>query len=89
MYNVNMEIRWSEEKNGLLKETRKLSFEQVEEEIMRGAFIGPEDNPVRKNQKRIIVKLDGYPCVVPIVVEPDGAWFLKTIYPSRKMKGRI
>lgn len=84
-----MEIRWNEEKNQLLKETRGVSFEQVEEEIAKGAFVGPEENPARENQKRIIVSLGGYPCVVPLVVEQDGNWFLKTIYPSRKMKGRI
>ena len=84
-----MKLKWSEEKNNLLKETREVSFEQVEEEIRRGAFVGPEDNRSRENQKRIIVKLDGYPCVVPLVVEPDGSWFLKTIYPCRKMKGKI
>ena len=84
-----MEIRWSEEKNALLMETRKVSFEQVEEEIHRGAFAGPERNPARDGQWRIVVNLDGYPCVVPFVLEEDGSWFLKTIYPSRKMKGRI
>lgn len=84
-----MEIKWSEIKNEVLKETREVSFEQVEEEIQKGAFIGPEDNPSRENQKRIIVKLDGYPCAVPFVIEQDGSWFLKTIYPCRKMKGRI
>lgn len=84
-----MEIRWNEDKNQLLKETRNVSFEQVEEQIAKGDFIGPEDNPARENQKRIIVKLDGYPCVIPFVIDEDGNWFLKTIYPCRRMKGRM
>ncbi|MBQ9630249.1 MAG: hypothetical protein IJR49_01520 [Treponema sp.] len=84
-----MNIKWDEAKNDLLKKTRQVSFEQVIEEIKKGNFIGPEDNPARKSQKRIIVKLDGYPCVVPIVVEDEETWVFKTIYPCRKMKGRI
>lgn len=84
-----MNYEWSEEKNELLKATRNLSFEQVKAEIEKGAFVGPERNPARENQQRIIVKIDGYPCVVPFVVTKNGDWFLKTIYPCRKMKGRI
>jgi hypothetical protein len=84
-----MRIEWNQDKNNLLKESRGVSFEQVEEEILKGDFIGPENHPARENQMRIIVKLNGYPCVIPLVIEDDGTWFLKTIYPSRKMKERI
>lgn len=89
MYHINIRIEWNQDKNNLLKETRGVSFEQVEEEILKGDFIGPEKNPARENQMRIIVKLNGYPCVIPLIIEDDGTWFLKTIYPSRKMKERI
>jgi len=89
MYHINMRIEWNQDKNNLLKESRGVSFEQVEEEILKGDFIGPENHPARENQMRIIVKLNGYPCVIPLVIEDDGTWFLKTIYPSRKMKERI
>ena len=89
MYHINMRIEWNQDKNNLLKESRRVSFEQVEEEILKGDFIGPENHPARENQMRIIVKLNGYPCVIPLVIEDDGTWFLKTIYPSRKMKERI
>lgn len=89
MYYINMRIEWNQDKNNLLKETRGVSFEQVEEEILKGDFIGPENHPARENQMRIIVKLNGYPCVIPLIIEDDGSWFLKTIYPSRKMKERI
>ena len=89
MYHINMRIEWNQDKNNLLKESRGVSSEQVEEEILKGDFIGPENHPARENQMRIIVKLNGYPCVIPLVIEDDGTWFLKTIYPSRKMKERI
>lgn len=84
-----MDIRWSREKDELLRSTRHVSFEQVVELIERQEFIGPEENPARGGQKRIIVRIDGYPCVVPFVETDDGGWFLKTIYPCRKLKGRF
>lgn len=84
-----MKIKWNEEKNELLKTTRKVSFEEVAEKIKNLDFIGPENNPSREGQKRIIVKINDYPCVVPFVLDENGDWFLKTIYPCRKMKGRI
>lgn len=84
-----MVIKWNKEKNELLKATRNISFEQVVEEIKNNRFIGPEDNPTRKNQKRIIIKIENYPCIVPFVIEENGDWFLKTVYPCRKMKGRL
>lgn len=84
-----MILKWSEEKNNLLKETRGICFEQVEEEIAEGRFIGPEENPSRAGQLRLVVVLDGYPYCVPFVVEDNGDWFLKTVYPSRKMKERV
>lgn len=84
-----MTIEWSEEKNELLKRTRGISFEQVKAEIEKGAFIGPEKNPARDGQERVIVQINGYPCVVPFVTMENGGWFLKTAYPCRKMKERI
>lgn len=84
-----MSIKWNEEKNELLKRTRGICFEQVVEAVAHDQYIGPENNPSREGQKRIVVKINDYPCVVPLVIEENGDWFLKTIYPSRKMKERI
>jgi len=83
-----MEILWNNEKNKLLLETRSVSFEMVLEKISSGDFIGPEINPSHNGQYRILVYFKGYPFVVPFVIDADGNWFLKTIYPSRKEKGR-
>ena len=83
-----MKVRWNETKNELLKTERGVSFEQVLELINKFDFIGPENNPARKDQKRIIVFFDDYPYIVPFIIEPNGTWFFKTIYPSRKMKRR-
>lgn len=84
-----MKIEWNEDKNKLLKTTRGICFEQVAEEINNHRYVGPEDNPAREGQKRIIVKIGNYPYVVPFVEMENGGWFLKTVYPCRKMKGRI
>lgn len=83
-----MEILWNSEKNEILKNSRNVSFEMVLEKIAKNDFIGPEVHPSRRDQFRIIVHFDGYPFVVPFVIDHAGNWFLKTIYPSRKEKGR-
>ena len=83
-----MEIFWNTEKNTLLMETRHVSFEMVLDKIVKKDFIGPELNPARNDQFRIIVHFDGYPFIVPFVIDSEGNWFLKTIYPSRKEKER-
>lgn len=83
-----MEILWNTEKNKLLMETRQVSFDMVVDKIIENDFIGPEVNPSRNDQFRIIVHFDGYPYVVPFIIDVDGNWFLKTIFPSRKEKGR-
>ena len=84
-----MKLLWNEEKNQLLKETRGVSFDEVVDAIAEGLFIGPETNPTREEQKRIIVLIGGYPHVVPFVIDENGNWFLKTIFPSRKLKERF
>lgn len=79
-------IDWSDEKNELLKSTRGVSFEEVLAELEAGRFIGPEDNPSRPGQKRVIVRIRDYPHIIPVVIDERGDWFLKTIIPSRKAK---
>ena len=80
---------WSAQKDAWLRGNRNLSFERVKAEIDAGRFVGPEDNPSRPGQKRVVVRIDGYPVTVPFVVMEGGGWFLKTAYHDRKMKGRI
>jgi len=86
-----MEISWNDEKDELLRGSRNVSFQQVKDEIDAGNFKGPEANPARQGQQIIIVRLNDYPHIVPIVIDDSGNWFLKTIIPSRKAKkeGRI
>ena len=88
-YNKIMVIEWNNEKNELLKKTRNVSFEQVKAEIEAHRNTDPVGNPAHKNQYITVVKIDDYPCVVPFVIMENGGWFLKTIYQSRKYKGKI
>lgn len=88
-YNKIMVIEWNNEKNELLKKTRNVSFEQVKAEIEAHRNTDPVENPAHKNQYITVVKIDDYPCVVPFVIMENGGWFLKTIYQSRKYKGKI
>jgi uncharacterized DUF497 family protein len=81
-----MKINWNEEKNQLLKKTRNVSFEQVEEEILNNRVLKDFKHPNQekyKNQSIIIVEINGYICQVPAVKNQDEL-FLKTIFKSRK-----
>ena len=43
MYHINMRIEWNQDKNNLLKESRGVSFEQVEEEIFMNSPLDKEE----------------------------------------------
>jgi hypothetical protein len=77
---------WNDDKNGLLKKVRGVSFEQVVIAIFSGDMVdrvkhpSPEKYP---NQKIFLVKIDDYIYSVPYV-EDDEKIFLKTIIPNSK-----
>jgi len=74
-------IRWNALKSERLKRTRGVSFE----EIIASRLIDICKHPNRENQKILIYQHKGYLWAVPYLIEGD-AIFLKTIYPSRKLK---
>jgi|SRR3989344_5776952 len=80
-------IEWSEEKNLELIQVRGLSFQDVAlavEDESNVLDVVPHFNQViYPGQMTLIVKMFGYVCVVPFVVD-DEKVFLKTIYKSRK-----
>ena len=67
-----MEIRWSEEKNELLKRERGLSFEEVAAIIYAHQELDILPHPSRPNQRILVVRLRGYVHAVPFVEEVDG-----------------
>jgi uncharacterized DUF497 family protein len=77
---------WSEEKNGLLKEERQVSFEDVVFYIEQGFLLDVLEHPSQekyKGQKIFVVQMDDYVYLVPFA-EDEHEVSLKTIIPSRK-----
>ncbi|NKB65017.1 MAG: toxin [Gammaproteobacteria bacterium] len=80
-------VEWSKEKNELLKETRGVCFEDVENCIINGEIIDliPHYNLEKyPNQKIYIVAINDYLHYVPFVQDEEKI-FLKNIIPSRKL----
>ncbi|MCD6211914.1 MAG: toxin, partial [Sulfurovum sp.] len=65
-----MEVRWSVEKNSILKQTRKVSFEDVENAIMNDNILDiiPHHNQEKyAHQELMIVYIQNYTYYVPFV----------------------
>lgn len=81
---------YSNIKNQLLKSTRGVSFEEIIEAISKGNLLDDINHFSQnkyKNQKILIIKLKNYVWAVPYVTDKKKkVKFLKTIYPSRKLK---
>ncbi len=78
---------WNNDKNGELKRTRNVCFEQVVLHIAQGDLLDILVHPNRAhypNQKVLVVKMIDYVYAVPFVEDGDVR-FLKTIIPSRKL----
>lgn len=78
---------WDEEKNAKLKEERGVSFADVQIAFEEGRVLDVIDHPNKKkyvNQQMLIVEIEDYVYLVPFV-EDEDKYFLKTIFPSRKM----
>jgi len=81
---------WNDEKNKLLQNERGISFEDIVDAISNGELLDSIKNPSSdkySNQSVFIVNIKGYVYCVPYV-EDESNIFLKTIFPSRKMKKR-
>jgi len=77
---------WNDDKNGILKDLRGVSFEEVVLAIENGDLLDRLKHPKSKkypNQMVFYVSINGYVYAVPFV-EDDEKIFLKTIIPDRK-----
>ena len=82
-----MSFNWNEEKNELLKSERGISFERIVVAIEEGHLLDVLEHPNKEkyqNQKILVVEIEDYAICVPFVEEPNGDFFLKTLFPSRK-----
>jgi hypothetical protein len=82
-------IKYSLEKNELLKETRDISFEDVILAIDSDFSLDDMEHPNNEKYSNqnifvILVKIKNYVYIVPYI-EEENYIFLKTIIPSRKM----
>ena len=83
------EFQWNIEKNDLLKQSRWISFEQIESQLRSDWPLTIFQNiPNYPNQKVFVVMIDWYPHNVPFI-QKDKVYFLKTIFASRKSKKLI
>ncbi len=85
----NKTIRYSLEKNEILKEQRGVSFEDVILSLEEGYLLDDLEHPNREKYPNqnifiILIKIKDYVHIVPYV-EDEKSIFLKTIIPSRKM----
>lgn len=83
-------VEWNEDKNDLLKQTRRVCFEDVMNYIINDEILDvlPHHNPEKyPNQRIFVLRLHGYIYYVPFV-EDDEKLFLKNIIPSRKLKSK-
>lgn len=81
-------IAWDESKNEKLEMERGVRFEDIVAEIVSDHVLDILEHCVRKNQKILVVDLNGRIYAVPFVLDEDGNMILKTIYPSRKLQRR-
>ncbi len=82
-------IRYSLEKNEILKSTRDISFEDVILALENGYLLDDVEHPNKEKYPNqnifiILIQIKDYIYLVPYV-EDDKSIFLKTIIPSRKM----
>ncbi len=85
----NKTIRYSLEKNEILKKQRDISFEDVIISLENGKLLDDIEHPNKErypNQSIFIILLEikNYVYLVPYV-EDEKSIFLKTIIPSRQM----
>lgn len=85
----NKTIRYSLEKNELLKVQRDISFEDVILALESGNLLDDLEHPNKEKYPNqnifiILIEIKEYVYLVPYV-EDDTSIFLKTIIPSRQM----
>ena len=82
-------VRYSLEKNEILKSSRDISFEDVILALENGYLLDDIEHPNKEKYPNqnifiILIQIKDYVYLVPYV-EDDKSIFLKTIIPSRKM----
>ena len=83
-YSIKVNIRYSIEKDKILKEKRNTSFKEIIHAIAEDRIVKIISNKNEfKHQRMMLLNIRNYIWVVPFVLEKDGI-FLKTAFRSRK-----
>ncbi len=80
-------LRWNAEKDAQLQQDRGIGFETVAQAIKdkKSLAIIPHPNQEKyPSQEMLVIQINDYVYLVHYV-EADDYYFLKTIFPSRKM----
>ncbi len=80
-------IKWNREKETKLEEDKTrggISFADCVIAVDDGRILDILPHPFRENQNLLVLNIENYAYVAPFVIEDDGSWFLKTVFPSRK-----
>ncbi|MEP5418798.1 MAG: toxin [Lentilitoribacter sp.] len=80
-------IKWNTEKEAKLQSDKAragIGFADCVIAIDDGRILDNLPHPTRDNQRLLVLNIEDYAYVVPYVIEDDGSWFLKTVFPSRK-----
>jgi uncharacterized DUF497 family protein len=80
-----MRFNWDHSKNDQLIQRGRPSFENVLEALANGYLILEGENPGYSNQRLFVVRIHGYPHVIPYEIR-GGIFWLITVFPARKYK---
>lgn len=84
-----MGFKYSHEKNAILSLERGIGFDEIIQAILAGNILEIKNHHNAKqypNQKILYVRVLAEVYAVPLVIESNGDFFLKTLFPSRKAR---
>lgn len=80
-------VRWNGEKERKLQDEvsrNGITFADCTVAIADGRVLDVLSHPTRPHQRILVLNIEDYAYAVPFVIDEDGSWFLKTVFPSRK-----
>lgn len=83
-------FKFSEDKDKVIRGLRGISFRDVINELSNDGIIDDIAHPNKTkypHQQLFIIKIHNYIYAVPYVINiKDGSYFLKTVYPDRRLQ---
>jgi len=80
-------VRWNAEKERKLQaevSRNGITFADCTVAIADGRVLDVLPHPTRSHQRILVLNIENHAYAVPFVIDEDGSWFLKTVFPSRK-----